>query len=370
MQKKITYIISSIEKALAFEWICESLDKEKFTLNFILLNPGNSPLEDFLRENQIPVRRIIFRGKKDLPVAIFSIIRILLQTKPDIVHTHLFFANIAGLAAAWICRVPKRIYTRHHSTYHHVYHPGSVKYDRFTNYLATDIVAISKTVEEVLVEMERVKRNKITVIPHGFRIEDFRNVATDEVNGLHEKYNATGRHPVVGVISRYTEWKGIQFILPAFKKLLGKYPDALLLLANADGDYSEAIKSLLNKLPVKSFAEIRFENNIFALYKLFDVYVHAPVDNSSEAFGQTYVEALASGIPSVFTLSGIAKEFILDRKNALVVPHKNSDAVYFAIDELLSDRQLAASLIANGKKDVEAFQLINMILSLEKLYSA
>ncbi|HLG33691.1 MAG TPA: glycosyltransferase family 4 protein [Bacteroidia bacterium] len=371
MPKKITYIVSNLEKALAFEWIADYLDKKKFILNFILLNPGNSVLEEFLRAKQIPVHRILFHGKKDLPAVIFRIVTILLRNKPEVVHTHLFYANVAGLMAAWICRVPNRIYTRHHSTYHHMYHPGSVKYDRLTNFLATGIVAISKTVEELLIEKEDVRRKKIKLIHHGFMLDDFRNVPADSVTQLHEKYNPSAKHPVIGVISRYTEWKGIQFIIPAFKKLLEKYPQAMLLLANAEGDYSHRIKSLLRELPENSFAEIRFENNIFALYKLFDVFVHTPIDKYSEAFGQTYVEALASGVPSVFTLSGIANEFIIDRQNALVVPYKNSEAVYYAIQELLTDSELASELLENGKKGLEEkFSLHNMISSLEELYTA
>lgn len=368
MPEKITYIISNLDKALAFEWICKYLDKEKFILNFILLNPGNSSLEDFCRENNIPVHCVLFRGNKDLPLAIIRIIRLLLRIKPAAVHTHLFHANLAGITAALICRVPKRIYTRHHSNYHHVYHPSSVKYDRIINFLSTDIVAISKTVEEILTATEKVNRNKITLIHHGFLLDDFKNVPSDEVTRIRQKYNPAGRHPVIGVISRYTEWKGIQFIIPAFKKLLEKYPDALLMLANADGNYKNEIKSLLRQLPEKSFVEIRFENNIFALYKLFDVFVHTPIDKYSEAFGQTYVEALASGVPSVFTLSGIACEFIVDEKNALVVPYQDSDAVFHGIQKLLTDYSLAEQLTSSGKKDVEFFQLRNMISSLEKLY--
>ena len=165
------------------------------------------------------------------------------------------------------------------------------------------------------------------------------------------------------------ELKGIQYIIPAFEMLLDKYPGALLVLANATGDYQNEIKKLLKKLPEKNYREIRFENNIFALYKLFDVFIHTPIEKYSEAFGQTYVEALASGIPSVFTLSGIANEFIEDRRNALVVPYKSSTAIYEAILLLLTDTNLASALIANGKNDVaEKFQLQKMISSLEELY--
>src|SRR6185295_19908794 len=97
--------------------------------------------------------------------------------------------------------------------------------------------------------------------------------------------------------------------------------------------------------PEKSFIEIRFENNIFALYKLFDVFVHTPIDEYAEAFGQTYVEALASGVPAIFTLSGIACDFVQHEKNAWVVPYKDSGKIVTAMNALLNDESLKANLV-------------------------
>src|SRR5690606_4491552 len=105
-----------------------------------------------------------------------------------------------------------------------------------------------------------------------------------------------------------------------------------------------------------------------ALYKLFDVYVHVPIDEKIEAFGQTYVEALAAGIPSVFTKSGIANDFIEDERNALVVPFRNSEAIYSALLRVLTDETLRESLILEGKKSVEKFDFHNMADQLDSIY--
>ncbi|MBL0274387.1 MAG: glycosyltransferase family 4 protein [Chitinophagaceae bacterium] len=150
-----------------------------------------------------------------------------------------------------------------------------------------------------------------------------------------------------------------------------KLSGCTLLLANAKhGDYKDEIAVLLSELPVNSYHEIVFEHNLFALYRLFDVYVHIPIDPELEAFGQTYVEALAAGIPSVFTNSGVAPEFIHHEKNALVVDFQNSEQVYQSILTLLNDADLRETLIRNGREDVkESFSLEKMISNLEKLYA-
>jgi glycosyltransferase involved in cell wall biosynthesis len=127
---------------------------------------------------------------------------------------------------------------------------------------------------------------------------------------------------------------------------------------------------MLSRLPIDNYCEIAFEPDVFALYKLFDVYVHTPIDPELEAFGQTYVEALAAGVPSVFTLSGVAPEFIRHRRNALVVEFENSDLIYKAITELLSNEAMRKELISNGREDVKKmFSLKLLIERLERLYA-
>lgn len=369
MSTKVLYVISNIHKALAFEWIATFTNKEKIELGFVLLNKQNSELENYLVGNGFPVKRITCTSKRHIPRAIVSTISFISKFKPSVVHTHLFDANIIGLLAGFICRISKRIYTRHHSTYHHEYFPKAVKYDLFCNNLSTKIIAISETVEEILINKEKVPTGKIKLIHHGFKLDEFVNVKSEDIRLLEIKYNTIDFYPVIGTISRYTEWKGVQYTIVAFEKLLTKYPNAKLLLANAEGDYTSDIKKLLLRIPKRNYTEIEFENNLFALYKLFNVYVHVPIDEHSEAFGQTYVEALASSIPCVFTLSGIANEFIRHNYNALVVEYKNPIAIYNSICTLLNDSQLTQILIKNGKADVEKlFPISKMICELESLY--
>lgn len=369
MPEKLTYIVSDIEKALAFEWIAEELS-HKYELSFILLNCKQGCfLENWLKQRNIPVFFVRYEGKKDLPNAFWQIRKLLKELQTEIVHCHLFAASLVGLLAAKSLGIKKRIFTRHHSTFHHEYFPRAVWYDKLINYLATDIVAISENVKEVLIEKEKVNPNKITLIHHGFRLELFENVSTNQVEALRKKYNLQGK-PTIGVIARWMHLKGIQYIIPAFANILQDYPEAHLILANAKGDYTFEIEKLLKKLPKKSYTIIFFEEDIFALYRLFDIYLHTPINSQVEAFGQTYVEALAAGIPSIFTLSGVAKEFIKHQVNAWVVPFKNTEKIEEAIKILLKNENLKKQIIKNGKQSIQSmFKLQAMIKKLDSLYN-
>jgi glycosyltransferase involved in cell wall biosynthesis len=366
--KQVAYLISNINKAIAFEWIVEKLDKEKFGLSFILLNAGESELEAFLVSQHVSFLRIDYCGLKDLPRAIWQTAQILRDTRPNAVHCHLFHATLIGLMAAKLAGIKKRVYTRHHGTYNWQYNKKGVCLDVLLNGLATDIVAISENVRNILVEREKVNHERIHLIHHGFKLDEFEEVGRSKINDLRQRYVVHDRSPIIGVIARWFHLKGIQYIIPAFKKLLKTHPNALLVLANANGPYKTEIEKLLHKLPAESYQIIKFENDLFALYQLFDIYVHTPINPTIEAFGQTYVEALAAGIPSIFTLSGVAPEFIQHEKNALVVPFCDSEAIYQSMIELIENKILRIMLTENGKSSVQKFALGHMIEKLEALY--
>jgi glycosyltransferase involved in cell wall biosynthesis len=368
--KRIAYIISFVNKSVNYEWTVELLNKEKFNLTFILLNNTNSYFEDFLRRNNIDTYRINYSGKKNFLTAVITTVKILRNKKIEIVHAHLFDACIIGLLAAKFIGIKKRIHTRHNATIHHQYHPNAVKYDKLINYLSTDIIAISENVKNILIDMENADSKKISIIHHGIKKSDFQHISLERIAKLKEKYHQNeSKRPVIGVISRYIHWKGIQYIIPAFIKILNDFPKAHLILANAAGPYEMEIKKQLSEIPAENYTEILFEDDIFALYKLFDIFVHTPIDKYSEAFGQIYIETMAAEIPSVVTMSGIAHEFIKNQYNALVVPYNNSEEIYNSIYSLLVNKDMQKKIIENGLVDVEKlFTVDKMINELEELY--
>lgn len=367
---KVVYVIAQVNRAVGFEWLVERLDRSRIDISFVLMNEGPSQLSEYLTQRGIEVTEIEFRGKFDLPMALFRLIRYLIAAKPHVVHTHLMFADLAGLSAARLSGVPKRIYTRHSSNFNRKYHDKQYL-ERTTNFLATEIIAISENVRTILTDEEHVPADRIALIHHGFDFDRFENIPQIAIESLRLKYNPDRRGPVIGVIARYMEWKGIAYVIDAFQALLRTYPNALLILANAgSGDAAGEIAKRLSDVPTDSYREIPFESNLFALYRLFDIYVHVPVDPEIEAFGQTYVESLAAGIPSVFTLSGVAREFIVNGQNALVVDFRNSGQILEAITRLLAEPDFSNSLSRRGRVDVKArFGIEKQIALLEALYT-
>jgi glycosyltransferase involved in cell wall biosynthesis len=299
------------------------------------------------------VEWIKYEGRKNLPFAIIQLRHLFKSIRPDIVHTHLVDASLAGLIAAKLSGIKRRVHTRHHSVECHTYYPHGVYYDKFISRLSTLINATTEIVRETLVEREGADANKVWLIPYGYDLSSFDSDETATAE-LRKKYGLEGHYPVVGVISRFVEWKGVHHIIPAFKRVTEKYPKAKLVLANAVGNHSDVLDAMAETtLAPEQYTKIVFEPQVFDLYKNFDIFVHVPITRDVEAFGQTYIEALYSEIPSIFTLSGIAHDFIRDREHALIVPYGDPDAIYDSMALLLEDQNLRAAIIKKGKEEVK-----------------
>lgn len=368
----LMYCISDIDKALEFEWALVDT-QNRFKIHLVLITKNkNSDLSQFAKAHNIFVDEYTYSGFIDLFLVLFRLYHLFTKKKPLIIHCHLYKANILGLLAGLLAGVPHRLHTRHHSDFHHCYHRKGVLIDKLINKLSTAIISISSVVTYVLHEKEGVSLAKITEINHGLDHSVFYPRSHSSYDII-EKYSLPGKWPIIGVISRFVHWKGIQYIVPAFKRILDKYPHACLTLANATGDYASEILNHLDGLPQDSYRLIVFEKNLPDLLSSFDLFIHVPISPTAEAFGQVYLEALAMGIPSIMTKSGIGNQILKNTYNCILVPFQESDAILAGMLQMLSDMNLYHSIRNNAPQSVSAFtrsykshQLISLYTKLLK----
>jgi glycosyltransferase involved in cell wall biosynthesis len=371
MKIRVCHVLSDVDQSHLIETHGEMMDKARYDIGFVFLGKRRPQLFDFFRERNYFVRFFEFNGaKSELPRAVFRLRKVFKEFQPDIVHTHLVEASLTGLIAAKTLGIKRRIHTRHHGVEAHTYYPRGVYYDKIINRLSKKIIAISRIVADALTNLEKVAPEKVTTIPHGFDLENF-TASEQKVQELKQKYELENHYPVIGSIARFIHWKGVQNTIPAFVKILEKYPHAKLVLANATGPYKEEIHALLkNSLDEKRYVVIEFERSVFALYKTFDAFVHVPVNRDFEAFGQVFIESLAMEVPSVFSLAGVANDFIKDKENALVVPYDDAEAIAKSLNLILGDEELRRKIVKKGREDVwRMFHQTRFGAQLDALYT-
>jgi glycosyltransferase involved in cell wall biosynthesis len=368
---KLVLIVSIAFRWFHLEWILQELDRSRFDVSFILvrLNGQEMYMERFVREQGIPHLTLDCHiGFKGIVKTIWAIRGYCRREKVDIVHTHIFLASLVGLMGAFLARVPRRLNTRHHLISNHG--KPTIWLDHLASALATRTIVASKVVYDVLTEKEGVPARKLVLVPFGIDLERFRDIPDERVEALRQKYGVEGNGPVIGVLARRTKTKGLQYLIPAFRRLLERYPKAYLLLAYANGPYQQQIETMLaEQLPKDRYLEIKFETDVFAFYQLLDLCVHVPTGLERESFGLVYLEAMASGVPTVFTPCGVGPEIFEHRKNTWVVEHENSDQIYEGMVAILDSPELRETLVEGGHRTVdERFPLNKMVRSLEAVY--
>ena len=383
---KLTYIFTHHIRWVQFEWVAKYSDRSKFDIDYVILNQED-PMVDFLKEMDIPYKTTSFNDYQKTPETVKFIYDHLIANQTDIVHTRWFAGHITGLQAAYYANVPVRVYTREHPGIQWKRHARS-KYELIWEF-ATNAIAVTDHVKAGMLN-DGVPEHKITKIPSGFDLTEYENIAPQRIAKLKEKYLKNHTSPVIGVAARYVEWKGIEYTIEAFKTVRKSYPNALLVLAGTHTDTanikeqfqnitkdsinsppSAEVMNIVNKLselPTDSYVEIYFEEDLFALFHLFDIFVHVPISPTREAFGQVYVDAMLSGLPCVVTLSGIIHEYAKHQENAWVVDYQNSEQIAEGVLALLGNKSLREKIAANGLASAKNYSIQNKMQALEGLY--
>ena len=68
-----------------------------------------------------------------------------------------------------------------------------------------------------------------------------------------------------------------------------------------------------------------------------------------EGFPNTVMEAGAMGLPSVVTDINGSREIIIHGENGLIVPSKDTDALYEAMKQMLLDNNMRKKMAANAR---------------------
>jgi glycosyltransferase involved in cell wall biosynthesis len=203
--------------------------------------------------------------------------------------------------------------------------------DFIANYLSTEIVAVSEVVKEILVNSEGVNSAKVILIHNGIDTERFL-----AINFSREKLSSINHNEIkVGVVSRMTGWKGVQYTVDAFIMLHSRFPNSHLNLVGAPSDSYELIHDKLAALDPSAYTLVSYHPDILGFLQSLDIFVHVPIGPQDEAFGLVYIEALASRTPSIFTISGVLHELSNPEKYAQIVPYQDSIAIFNEMVKIL-----------------------------------
>ena len=263
-----------------------------------------------------------------------TLVKAFLFERPGLVYCSGRLATIFGIFLSRLCLIPNRVFTRHHGLEiqaSKLILPQII--EMLTNRFATKIVAISGLARDTLIS-ENVNPFKITVIHNGIDLEQALSVRQ-----LRQRQNESeNKDLIIGVVSRLTYWKGVQHTAIAFERILEMYPNAKLEIYGSKMDSYADILRILSKLPISRYQFFEPDGDIFSKYQNFDLFIHVPTGLNEEAFGLVYLEALAAGVPSIFTRSGILNELDVGSA-AVIIDYQDSSGIEMAAKKFFESKE-------------------------------
>jgi glycosyltransferase involved in cell wall biosynthesis len=347
------------------------IDRERYEVSILSLSNGSAVRR--LERTGLPVTVI---DEPDDAKAIEAVARELRAADADVVHGHMYRAEIVGTQAAYrveeLNRSSRRA-TRSRPYVVNTVHSSRVRPDEDRALLRRltpkmdHLIAVSRSIVRKLEDEGRVGA-PVSLIYNGIDMQRFEDL--EACCTLHEEYAIPEGAPIVGVVARLEPEKGHPTLLEAWPRILASVPDAHLLIVG-EGSRHEALEAQAHSLGLLSGANRRViftgrRDDVPAVTAALDV---AVLPSYREAQGLSILEAMALSRPGVASAVGGIPVMIEDGRSGLLVPPHDRDALARAITKLLVDHPYADTLGRAGRNLVHArFCVELMVRAIESIY--
>lgn len=356
------------------------LDPARFDVEIVSL--GDGPAVRRLRAAGQTVHVV---DEVDDGRALAAVIALLEQRPPQVLHNHMFRAEVIGTRAALALAEtgqprPYVVGTVHSSRLRS--HEDQELLRRLTPAMDR-LIAVSRSIVAKLVAEGRTAV-PVDLVYNGVDLERYEY--TEACCTLPEEYGFAEGSPMVGVIARLEPEKGHATLLEAWPIVDRQVPAARLLIVG-EGSQREALEAQAEALGLigdncegdacvgtrkaRPHAKVVFtglRDDVPAVTAALDV---AVLPSYREAQGLAILEALALRRPVVASAVGGVTEMIENERTGLLVPPHDAVALGNAIARVLTDHPLADMVARNGHDLVLArFSLTAMVNAISAIYEA
>lgn len=351
--KKIIRAVTISSSIGFFEPIVKDLQEKGYEIVSL-----SSPGEELVRLREMGVKTIevpmerrisLFKDLKSL----IKLIGVFRKEKPYMVHSMTPKAGMLCMLAGFLTRVPRRVHT-----FTGLVWPTSkglkrrilMATDWLTCACATHVIPEGKGVMNDL--QNHITQKPMKVLGYGnIRGVDMEKFSRrPEVEELAKEIKKENIFTFI-FVGRIVGDKGINELALAFTDLQKKYDNIRLLLVgnfenNLDPLKPETIKTM-NDNPCIEVLGPKYGDDLLAYYAASDCFVFP---SYREGFPNTVMEAGAMGLPSIVTDINGSREIITDGKNGVIIPSKNTEALYQAMEEMITNTDKTKEYADNARE--------------------
>lgn len=308
--------------------------------SIVVTSPGKE-LDMFRKEYpqvktvEVPMERHI-SIIKDM-VALVKMICVMLKERPYAAHSMTPKAGLLTMVAAWLTGVPVRIHT-----FTGLVWPTAVGGKRRILMLTDKLLCACAThiIPEGQGVLNDLKNGGITKKP--MKVLGYGNVRGVDMKRFDPARFIRKQVPdkpfTFVFVGRVVGDKGINELVEAFVRLHETEKNTRLVLV---GSYEDALDPVsddtrqhIDDNDAINACGPKYGDDLLQTYVDADCFV---MPSYREGFPNTVLEAGAMGLPSIVTDINGSREIIIDGRNGLIVPPKDSNALYEAMERMLKD---------------------------------
>ena len=309
-----------------------------------------------VRTHCIPMERPIVLFKDF--ICLFKFIFFFLKERPYVVHGNTPKASMLSMVAAWITRVPVRIYMCHGLRYQGT--QGKMRkllmwMEKLTCACATEVICVSNGVRDTFAADGICPLKKSVVLGSGsatgLDLESFDPSLVD-ATAMRSELGIAREDFVFIFVGRIVTDKGMNELVASFDRLSKEYSHIHLVIVGAE-------ETEQNPITEESRNTIKENARIHAIGRRSDVRPYLlgadafVFPSYREGFGMVLIEANAMGIPAISSDIIGCNEVIIPDENGDIIPAKDAEALYSKMKEWVENPEKVKMMSAKSRELVK-----------------
>ena len=292
--------------------------------------------------------------------ALASLVSLMRQARPSIVHGHGPKAGLLAAMAAKLCGVPVRLHTIHGLRSDGLQGGRRLlvrSMERLTFACSTKCFPVSHSLADYVVEQKLAVGEKVAVLHHG----SWAGIRLQHFNRLHHKAKADALRQksrfgedaiVVTYLGRLAHDKGLNTLEAGWQTIRETHSQARLLIAGPPDATDPVQASTMKRLRDDSRVVLLegFQDDVATVLAATDIFVQPSL---REGLGVAALEAAAMELPVIASRVTGLTDTVKDRTSGLLVPPQDAPTLAKAIGYLIDHPEIRAEFGLNGRQLVQ-----------------
>jgi glycosyltransferase involved in cell wall biosynthesis len=270
-------------------------------------------------------------------VSLVRLCFLLRRLRPDVVEFSTPKAGLLGTVAAVLCGVRRRVYLLRGLKLEGasgIKRRMLLAFERLACRCAHVVLSNSASLRAEALALGLAPEDKLRVLGSGSSIGVDADRYCPGLTDVRERFAIPAGAPVIGFVGRLTRDKGLPELIESFEAVAGAEPEARLLLVGWFDAAEDALATSL-RARIESHPRIHctgFVHDAAPFYRAMDLMV---LPTWREGFPNAVLEAQATGIPVVTTISTGSRDSVVPEVTGLLIPPGYPDAITEAVLKLL-----------------------------------